>query len=92
MLGSVAAATPIPSDIATAEPHPVDLGRAENGHENETKRSGHRVRWRTSPHVRAPWVDSESHSGPIVKHQWPLVFDLIEDPSEARDLIDLRLD
>ena len=35
---------------------------------------------------------SESRSGPIVKHQWPLVFDLIEDPSEARDLIDLRLD
>ena len=26
VLGSVAAATPIASDIATTEPHPVDLG------------------------------------------------------------------
>lgn len=31
-------------------------------------------------------------SGPIVKPQWPLVFDLIDDPVEEWDLIEKRLD
>ena len=47
------------------------------------------VKWKT---MKVVFRYSESHSGPIVKHQWPMVFDLIEDPSEARDLVDLRLD
>ncbi len=29
---------------------------------------------------------SESTSGPIIKRQWPLQFDLIDDPVEAWDL------
>ena len=35
---------------------------------------------------------SESTSGPIIKPQWPLVFDLIDDPVEEWDLIEKRLD
>ena len=35
---------------------------------------------------------SESTSGPIIKPQWPLVFDLIVDPVEERDLMEKRLD
>ena len=34
----------------------------------------------------------ESNSGVILKPQWPLIFDLIDDPSEETDLIDKRLD
>jgi hypothetical protein len=35
---------------------------------------------------------TESTSGPIIKPQWPLVFDLNDDPGEAWDLMDKRLD
>jgi arylsulfatase len=35
---------------------------------------------------------SNSTSGPIIKPQWPLVFDLIDDPGEEWDLIEKRLD
>ena len=35
---------------------------------------------------------SESTSGPIIKPQWPFVFDLIDDPVEEWDLIEKRLD
>ena len=35
---------------------------------------------------------TESTSGPIIKPQWPLVFDLIDDPSEEWDLMEKRLD
>jgi hypothetical protein len=35
---------------------------------------------------------SNSTSGPIIKQQWPLVFDLIDDPGEQWDLIEKRLD
>ena len=35
---------------------------------------------------------SESTSGPIIKPQWPFVYDLIDDPNEEWDLIDRRLD
>ena len=30
----------------------------------------------------------ESNSGVILKPQWPLIFDLIDDPAEETDLID----
>ena len=35
---------------------------------------------------------TESSSGPIIKPQWPLVFDLIDDPVEEWGLIEKRLD
>ena len=35
---------------------------------------------------------AESTSGPIIKPQWPLVFDLIDDPNEEWDMLDKRLD
>lgn len=35
---------------------------------------------------------AESTSGPIIKPQWPLVFDLIDDPNEEWDLMEKRLD
>lgn len=35
---------------------------------------------------------TESTSGPIIKPQWPLIFDLIDDPNEEWDLIEKRLD
>ena len=36
-------------------------------------------------------IYSESASGPIVKPQWPLIFDLIDDPVEEWDLVEQRL-
>jgi hypothetical protein len=38
------------------------------------------VKWRT---MKVVLRDSESTSGPIVKPQWPLIFDLIDDPNEG---------
>ena len=43
------------------------------------------------------WSDTgccggESTSGPIVKPQWPLIFDLIDDPNEEGDMIEQRLE
>jgi hypothetical protein len=32
------------------------------------------------------------NGGPIIKPQWPLVFDLIDDPGKEWDLIEKRLD
>ena len=34
----------------------------------------------------------ESYSGPLITPQWPLVFDLIDDPVEQWDLMEKRLD
>jgi arylsulfatase A-like enzyme len=47
------------------------------------------VKWRT---VKIVLRHSESTSGPIIKPQWPLIFDLIDDPGEEWDLIEKRLD
>jgi arylsulfatase A-like enzyme len=47
------------------------------------------VKWRT---MKAVLRYSESTSGPIIKPQWPLIFDLIDDPVEEWDLIEKRLD
>ena len=47
------------------------------------------VKWKT---MKVVLRYSESASGPIVKPQWPLVFDLIDDPVEEWDLIEKRLD
>jgi hypothetical protein len=38
---------------------------------------------------RVPY--SESTSGPIIKPQWPYIFDLIDDPNEEWDLIEKSL-
>ena len=34
---------------------------------------------------------TESTSGPIIRPQWPLVFDLIDDPAEEWDMIQKSL-
>ena len=47
------------------------------------------VKWRN---MKAVFRYSESTSGPIIKPQWPLVFDLIDDPAEEWDLVEKRLD
>jgi hypothetical protein len=47
------------------------------------------VKWKT---MKVVFRYSESTSGPIIKPQWPLVFDLINDPVEEWDLIEKRLD
>ncbi len=47
------------------------------------------VKWRT---MKVVFRYSESTSGPIIKPQWPFVFDLIDDPVEEWDLIEKRLD
>ena len=47
------------------------------------------VKWKT---MKVVFRYSESTSGPIIKPQWPLVFDLIDDPNEEWDLIEKRLD
>lgn len=47
------------------------------------------VKWKT---MKIVLRYSESTSGPITKPQWPLVFDLIDDPAEEWDLIEKRLD
>ena len=47
------------------------------------------VKWKT---MKAVFRYSESTSGPIIKPQWPLVFDLTDDPNEEWDLIEKRLD
>ena len=47
------------------------------------------VKWRT---MKVVLRYTESTSGPIIKPQWPLIFDLIDDPGEEWDLMDKRLD
>ena len=47
------------------------------------------VKWRT---MKVVFRYSNSTSGPIVKPQWPLVFDLVDDPVEEWDLIEKRMD
>jgi arylsulfatase A-like enzyme len=47
------------------------------------------VKWRT---MKVVFRYGESYSGPLVKPQWPLVFDLIDDPVEQWDLMEKRLD
>ncbi len=47
------------------------------------------VKWKT---MKVVFRYCESNSGPIVKPQWPLIFDLVNDPGEEWDLIDTRLD
>jgi arylsulfatase A-like enzyme len=47
------------------------------------------VKWKT---MKVVMRYSESTSGPITKPQWPLVFDLVDDPVEEWDLIEKRLD
>jgi len=47
------------------------------------------VKWKT---MKIVFRFSESTSYPIVKPQWPLIFDLIDDPREEWDLIEKRLD
>ena len=47
------------------------------------------VKWKT---MKVVFRYSESTSGPIIKPQWPFVFDLTDDPAEEWDLIEKRLD
>lgn len=47
------------------------------------------VKWKT---MKVVFRYTESTSGPIIKPQWPLIFDLIDDPNEEWDLIEKRLD
>jgi len=47
------------------------------------------VKWRT---MKVVFRYAESQSGPIVKPQLPLVFDLIDDPGEEHDLMSQRMD
>jgi len=47
------------------------------------------VKWKT---MKVVLRYCESNSGPIVQPQWPLIFDLIDDPAEESDLMDKRLD
>lgn len=47
------------------------------------------VKWKT---MNVVFRYAESTSGPIIKPQWPLVFDLIDDPTEEWGLIEKRMD
>jgi arylsulfatase len=47
------------------------------------------VKWKT---MKVVFRYAESTSGPIIKPQWPMIFDLIDDPTEEWDLIEKRLD
>ena len=47
------------------------------------------VKWKT---MKVVFRYSESTSGPIVKPQWRLIFDLIDDPVEEWDLVEKRLE
>ena len=47
------------------------------------------VKWKN---MKVVFRYTESTSGPIIKPQWPFVFDLIDDPVEEWDLIEKRLD
>lgn len=46
------------------------------------------VKWKT---MKVVFRYAQSTSGPIIKPQWPLVFDLIDDPGEEWDLLEKRL-
>ena len=46
------------------------------------------VKWKT---MKVVFRYTESTSGPIIKPQWPLVFDLIDDPAEEWDMIQKSL-
>ena len=47
------------------------------------------VKWKT---MKVVFRYSESTTGPIIKPQFPLVFDLIDDPNEEWDLLEKQLD
>jgi arylsulfatase A-like enzyme len=47
------------------------------------------VKWKT---MKVVFRYAESTSGAIIRPQLPLVFDLIEDPKEAWDLVQMRMD
>ncbi len=47
------------------------------------------VKWKS---MKVVFRYSESASGPIIKPQLPLIFDLIDDPKEAWDLVEKRMD
>jgi hypothetical protein len=47
------------------------------------------VKWKT---MKVVFRYAESTSGPIIRPQLPLIFDLIEDPKEAWDLVQMRMD
>jgi arylsulfatase len=47
------------------------------------------VKWKT---MKIVFRYSESLSGPIIKPQWPFIYDLIDDPVEEWDLVEKRLD
>jgi len=47
------------------------------------------VKWKT---MKVVFRYAESTSGPIIKPQWPLIFDLVDDPTEEWDLIEQRLE
>jgi arylsulfatase A-like enzyme len=47
------------------------------------------VKWKT---MKVVFRYTESTSGPIIKPQWPLIFDLVDDPNEEWDLMAKRLD
>jgi len=47
------------------------------------------VKWKT---MKVVFRYSESTSGPIIKPQWPFIFDLIDDPTEEWDLIEQKLE
>lgn len=42
------------------------------------------VKWKT---MKVVFRYSESTSGPIIKPQWPFIFDLIDDPNEEWDMV-----
>jgi len=46
------------------------------------------VKWKS---MKVVFRYSESTSGPIIKPQWPLIFDLIDDPNEEWDLVEKSL-
>jgi hypothetical protein len=47
------------------------------------------VKWKT---MKVVLRYTESTSGPVIKPQWPFIFDLIDDPCEDLDLIENRLE
>ncbi len=47
------------------------------------------VKWKT---MKVVFRYSESTSGPFIKPQWPLIFDLIDDPVEEWDLVQKSLE
>jgi arylsulfatase len=70
------------------------LGRSEKSNRDHVLFCGSdggimSVKWKT---MKVVFRYSESTSGPIIKPQWPLIFDLIDDPNEEWDLLEKRVD